>query len=125
MDRKFENLIVWQKSKDLIVDIYELLYKFPESEKYAMSSQIRRAVNSVCANIAEGSGRNTDKDFIHFLFMSKGSLEETKSFLYIANELGYINKDDLNRFIDRINEVGKILGGLIKSLNNSTNTYIK
>ena len=116
MEKRFENLKVWQKSSNYIVDVYKILIQFPAYEKYAMTDQIRRAVNSICANIAEGTGRRTDKDFIHFLYIARGSLEEVKSFLIISKKLGYISEGQLKELIDKAETIGKMLSGLIKSL---------
>ncbi|SHE62198.1 four helix bundle protein [Alkalibacter saccharofermentans DSM 14828] len=82
MENNFENLLVWQKSRDLTMVLYDIIDNFPDEEKYAMGSQLRRAVNSISANIAEGTGRGSNKDFANFLYFARGSLFETKNFIY-------------------------------------------
>jgi len=118
MDKKFYNLQVWHKSRQLILTTYSLLENFPEYEKYDMCSQLRRSVNSICANIAEGTGRRTLKDFVNFLYIAKGSLEETKSFFIIANDLRYIDNENYALLKEQSDEIGRMLNGLIKSLQN-------
>lgn len=118
MGSSFEYLKVWQKSSDFIIEIYDILLQYPDYERYAMVSQIRRATNSVCANIAEGTGRRTKKDFINFLYVARGSLEEVRSFLLISERLGYINKEELNKLKVNSETISKMLNGLIKSLYN-------
>lgn len=88
----FEKLNVWQEAKKLVVEVYHLLDSFPKFEKYALSDQIRRAIVSVPSNIAEGSGRKSIKEQIHFLEISYGSLMETYNQLLIAIDLGYITE---------------------------------
>ena len=92
---QFERLSAWQKAKELAIDVYRLVAKFPQFEQYALSSQLRRSVISVPSNIAEGTGRISNKEKIHFLEISYGSLLETYCQLQIAVELSYLTKDDL------------------------------
>lgn len=116
MDNSFENLKVWQKSTHLIIGVYEVLTQFPDYEKYAMTAQIRRSVNSICANIAEGTGRRTKKDYINYLYIARGSLQEVKSFLLVSKKLGYVSENQLIELIEQADTIGKMLNGLIKSL---------
>jgi four helix bundle protein len=83
----FEQLNVWQKSQDLAVDIYKLTKDFPSDELFAITNQLRRAASSISANIAEGFGRQTNKDKLHFYVIAYGSLLEVKNFLYLSNKL--------------------------------------
>ncbi len=92
---QFENLTAWQRAKDLAKMVYLLVAKFPQYEQFALSSQVRRAVISVPSNIAEGSGRMSYKEKIHFLEIAYGSLLETYCQLQIAVELGHITNEDL------------------------------
>ncbi|MFZ7121273.1 MAG: four helix bundle protein [Eubacteriaceae bacterium] len=124
MERSFENLKVWQKSKAFIIKIYKALSLFPVDEKYSMVDQIKRCSNSICANIAEGTGKNTDKDLINYLYIARGSLNETKSFLIVANELGFLNDESFVELYYNANEIGKMLNGLINSLKKPKD-YIK
>ena len=91
MEKKsYRDLNVWQKSIDLVPEIYELLKLFPKHETYSLADQIRRAAVSIPANIAEGQARSHRKEFAHFLSISKGSMAELHTLLIVANRLGYI-----------------------------------
>ena len=109
----FRNLNVYIKSKELVKKIYELLKKFPREEQFALSDQLRRAVISIPSNIAEGSGRNSQKDQAHFYNIAYGSLMEVFSQLDIACDLGYISQEEFNQLELLINEEAKMLSGLI------------
>ncbi len=109
----FRNLNVYVKSKELVKQIYELLKKFPREEQYALCDQLRRAVISIPSNIAEGSGRNSQKDQAHFYSIAYGSLMETFSQLDIACDLGYISHEEFEQMELLINEEAKMLSGLI------------
>lgn len=89
---KYKDLIVWQKSRVLVKDIYNLILDFPENERFGLISQIKRAVISNSSNIAEGAGRNSDKDFARFLDIANGSALELESQLYLSADLGFISK---------------------------------
>lgn len=108
----FEKLKVWQEAKRLVVDVYSILDKFPKFEKYALCDQIRRAVVSVPSNIAEGSGRFSVKEQIHFLEIAYGSLMETYNQLLIAIDLSYINKESVSTIKPNIDAVAKMINGL-------------
>ncbi len=109
----FRNLNVYTKSKELVKQIYELLKKFPKEEQFALCDQLRRAVISIPSNIAEGSGRNSQKDQAHFYNIAYGSLMEVFSQLDIACDLGYISQEEFNQLELLINEEAKMLSGLI------------
>jgi len=112
--RKYQELIVWQKSMQLVSSIYQLTSVFPEHERFGLSSQLRRAGVSIPSNIAEGSGRGSDRDFCRFLFTARGSLTELETQLLIATSLGYCQvTDELN---DLINQIFAMLNRLIQSL---------
>jgi four helix bundle protein len=85
--KSYKDLIIWQKSIDLAVEIYKLSSKFPKEEIYGMTSQIRRAVCSISLNIAEGYGRNTTKNYINSLYIAKGSLQEVESAIILSVRL--------------------------------------
>ena len=112
----YEDLEVFKKSHQLVLDIYKLVDKFPKSEKYRLVNQIVRAAYSIPSNIAEGNSRNTTKEYINFLYISRGSLNEVKYFLLLAKDLSYINTDEYKDIFKLCNEIGKMLNGLIKSL---------
>ena len=89
-----KDLEIWNKSMDLVMDIYSLTKLFPSNEKYELSSQPRRAAVSVPSNISEGASRNYTKDYCRFLFISLGSLSEIETQILIAERLGYIRKEN-------------------------------
>lgn len=111
----FEKLNVWQEAKKLVVDVYNLLDGFPKFEKYALCDQIRRAVVSVPSNIAEGSGRRSLREQIHYLEISYGSLMETYNQLLIAIDLTYISEESVEAIKPRIDAVAKMINGLSNS----------
>ncbi len=111
----FQDLKVWQKAHNLVLEIYRLSKGFPEDEKFGLTSQIRRSVVSVPANIAEGY-KKSRKDFLRFLDIAEGSLEETKYHLILAGDLGYYSKQVYPTLFDLACEVGKMLSGLKRSL---------
>jgi len=111
----FEKLKVWQEAKKLVVDVYNLLDDFPKFEKYALCDQIRRAIVSVPSNIAEGSGRKSLKEQIHFLEISYGSLMETYNQLLIAIDLNYITEESVEAIKPTIDGVAKMINGLSNS----------
>ena len=108
----FFDLRVYQESKQLVKDVYLLLEKFPKFEVYALGDQLRRAVVSVPSNIAEGSGRGSVKEKIHFIEIAYGSLTETLCQLDIAHDLNYITDDEFGVEKERISIIGKQLSGL-------------
>ena len=113
---RFEKLEVWQEARVINRSIYRLTRKFPRQELFAMTSQIRRASVSVSSNIAEGSGRNSDKDFAHFLEQSYGSLMEVASVFYLALDEGYIVEHDLDPLFDELERLAKRIAALNRTL---------
>ena len=119
MDEKiqgFRGLTVWQKAYELTLDIYKESKNFPKEEMYGLSSQLRRASVSIPANIAEGYERNHRKEYVHFLFISKGSLGEVETQLLLARDLGYLSEKAHGALESRRSETTRLLNGLIKSL---------
>jgi len=114
----FEKLTVWQKSLDFIELIYEISKKFPFEERFGLQSQLRRAAVSIALNIAEGSGRSTQKDFKRFIHDSIGSLRETITCLHIAKKLHYLKENQFNQAYQDGIEISKMLFGLAKKLSN-------
>ena len=112
----FKELRVWQLSRQLVKGIYELSSEFPSEERYGLSSQIRRASISISTNIAEGCGRNTNNDFAHFLNISLGSAYELESLLFLTFDLKLIDESCLSIQLALIEEVQKMIYGLIKSI---------
>jgi len=113
----FENLVAYQRAMGLVKKVYSLLKKFPKEEQYALCDQLRRAVVSVPSNIAEGLGRISRKEQVHFLEISYGSLMETYCQLNIANNLNYISDEELKDLVKDIESVARPLSGLRNSLN--------
>ena len=111
----FENLEVYSKIRNLIKYIYQLQEKFPKEERYGLGDQVRRAVVSVSANLAEGSGRNSLKEKIHFVEISYGSLMEVFCELQAACDLEYITTEQFNSLRPQITDIAKMLSGLRNS----------
>ncbi|MFQ6044110.1 MAG: four helix bundle protein [Candidatus Poribacteria bacterium] len=110
----FYTIAAWQKGDDLVVEIYELTQKFPRHELYGLTSQLRRAAVSVPANIAEGSGRRTIRDYIRFLYQAKGSLTELEYLIHISNRLGYLTDEDFNNLRSNLRQTAGTLLGFIR-----------
>lgn len=113
---KFYQLKVWQKAKELCIEIYKVTKEFPKEELFGITSQLRRAASSVCANIAEGFGRYYFKDKIRFYYQARGSLIEVQNFLIISFELGYLSREKYVSLFNRTNEISRMLNGLIQSV---------
>ena len=114
-ERPHKNLKVWQKSIVLAKEIYKITEEFPNSEKFGLVSQMRRAVISIPSNIAEGAARNSDKEKLQFYYTARGSLSELDTQLELSKEIGFIKENEKNRIYDNMNEVSILLNGLIKS----------
>lgn len=113
--KNFTDLIAYQKSHALVLDVYLLTKKFPEDEKFALVNQMRRSAVSITSNIAEGFSRNSTKDKAHFYAISKGSLTEVYSQLLISKDLKYISEKDMTSIEIKITECARLVSGLIKS----------
>ena len=114
--RSHKDLDVWKKSVRLVVDLYKLTGGFPADERFGLTAQIRRASTSVPANIAEGWGRGSTKEYIQFLKIARGSLTELETHLIVSGELGYVDSGESARIEAAISDVGKMLNRLIKAL---------
>lgn len=112
----FQDLIVWQKAHQFVLDAYKYTKKFPKYELYGLTYQFRRAAVSIPANIAEGFKKRGPKDTMRFLNISHGSLEECRYYIILAKDLGYGNADDLNNSLE---EVSRLLNGYYKAILNS------
>jgi four helix bundle protein len=110
---RFEDIIAWQKAKELTISIYK---EFKDSKDFWFKDQIQRAAVSIMNNIAEGFERKTNNEFKHFLYIAKGSCGEVRSMLYLAKELNTITKESFTEKYDQSEEISKILSGLIKTL---------
>jgi four helix bundle protein len=116
MAQSFKDLVAWQRSIELTVDIYQLTSGFPASERFGLTNQMRRASVSIASNIAEGDGRSTKGEYVQFLGHARGSCSELETQIVIARRIGFGAIDCLDSADSRCNEVGRMLGGLIKSI---------
>ncbi len=112
----FRDLMVWQQAHEVVLDIYRVIGAFPDHERYGLVSQMRRAAYSNAANIVEGFGRRTTKEFLPCLNVSKGSLEEIRYCAILSFDLRYLNKEAQDRLEQRCDRVGQLLGALKRSL---------
>jgi four helix bundle protein len=112
----YRDLKVWQLGVEISLEVYRLSEKFPQWEIYGLSSQVRRAAVSIPSNIAEGHSRGQTKDLLRFLSMARGSIAELETQLNIAERLGYVQKADLTRIAQMLDEEGRMLAGLRRSL---------
>jgi four helix bundle protein len=113
---RFEKLSVWHSARILAREIYGATKSFPKDELFGLTSQLRRAVVSISANIAEGSGRNSDADFAHFLEISYGSTSEVASLLFVASDLGLITEVERERLLGLSTEISAQLNALHRTL---------
>ena len=113
----YRDLMVWQKSMDLVDEVYALLKLLPKEETYALADQMRRSVVSIPSNIAEGYDRNTTKDYVHFLMIARGSKSELETQLIICVRQGMLTKEQVRRAINLCTEIGKMLNSIKEKLN--------
>jgi len=109
----YKDLDVWKEARILVKLVYESIQIFPKEEVFGLQSQIKRAVISIPSNIAEGSGRNTRKDSLHFFYIARGSAYEVETQLYLSFDLSFIDEITLNTLLSQIEKVRKLLSGLI------------
>ena len=115
----YQDLLVWQKAMDLVVECYRLTQRFPPNEQYGLTSQIRRAAVSVPANIAEGFGRWHSKEFMRFLLTANGSLKGVETHLLISERLGLLLTSDSQKAMELSGEIGRMLASLRQKLSQS------
>lgn len=108
-----KDLEVWKRAVDLSTEIYTKTKNFPKDELYGLTHQIRRAAVSIPSNIAEGAGRETNSEYLRFLYIARGSLMEVETQWIIAQRIGLIDENKYQELIDILNEVGRLLNGLI------------
>ena len=120
MARDFKNIKAWQLADKLTINVYTLTKNFPKEELYGVTSQLRRAVVSVPTNIAEGATRNSNKEYLHFLYIAKGSLAEAEYLLHLSCNLGYLQEDNYHNLDNMRIECAKTLYGLISSVANDS-----
>ena len=115
-EKNYKNLEVWKEARILVSSIYLLTKEFPEEEKYGLTSQIKRAAISVPSNIAEGMGRNSNKETRQFYYIAKGSLYEVETQIYLAIDLEFIQEEKAEQIFTQITTVRKLIIGFIKYL---------
>jgi four helix bundle protein len=114
--RDFRKLQVWEKSHVLVLGIYRSTQSFPKDELYGLTSQMRRACVSIPANIAEGAGRESIPERVHFIQIANGSASELSYFLLLSRDLGYLPEEAFVKFSQDLDEIGRMLTGLMKTL---------
>ena len=111
----YKKLKVWQKAMKLVIHVYKATKNFPKHEQYGLISQMRRSVISIPSNIAEGQGRNSDKEIVRFLDIARGSIYELDTQIEISRQLNYMNPKDFNTIFNLLDETSRMLTGLRKS----------
>lgn len=114
--KKHQDLLVWQKSIDLVTAIYSVTSAFPDNEKFGLTNQIRRSAVSIPSNIAEGFSRKSDGDFLRFLRISYGSAAELETQILIAKNLDFISLKDFDTVVESLTEVKKMLNKLMTTV---------
>ena len=112
----FEELTVWQESQNLAVMVYQETRLFPKEEVFGITSQIRRSVSSISANIAEGFGRKSSKDKLHFYVIAYGSLLETRNFISLSSKLDYLNEVSTQLLLEKCTSCQKLLNAFMRPL---------
>jgi len=118
-NKSFTNLKVWINSRELVKQLYLLIKEFPKEEVYSLTSQMRRAAISLPSNIAEGVARNHDKETIHFLHISKGSIYELETQLYLSCDKGYLKENEFSIILNKIEDCKKLISGFINYYRNN------
>jgi four helix bundle protein len=118
--QSYRDLLVWQKGIDLVVIAYKATSGFPKSETYGLISQIRRAATSIPANIAEGYGRGSRREYLQFLQIAQGSLKELETHVIVSEKLFYLTSSQTKRVLTETDELGRMLGSLIRKLRSSS-----
>jgi four helix bundle protein len=123
--RDYTKIDAWKLADDLTVAIYERTRSFPREEIYGLTSQLRRAAYSVPANIVEGSSRESKRDYLHFLYIARGSLSEAQYFVHLARRLGYLPAEDAEKLIGQSRSAFACLHGLIRAVEKEAGTVRK
>lgn len=118
--QKYTELDVWKQARELASFIYELTSTFPKSEQFGLVSQMRRCVVSIPSNIAEGCGRQHLKETIRFLNIARGSLYELETQIFISKDLNFIDDNQLEICIQKVENVGKLINGFIRYQNSKS-----
>jgi four helix bundle protein len=119
--RSYQDLSVWQKSVQLVTDIYSLTKQFAAEERFGIISQLNRAAISIPTNVAEGWGREMSKNYIQFLRIARGSVMEVHTLLIISRNLNFMSEDESKSYVAKTEEAGKTLQGLIRSIREKNN----
>lgn len=119
----YRDLIAWQKAMEFVTMTYRLTTTFPREEIYGLTAQLRRAAVSIPSNIAEGQGRQSTRDFLHFLVVARGSLNEAQTQILIAQRLQYLTDERSSELLELGMEVGRLLNGLCNALNSKVDSH--
>nr|WP_068888072.1 four helix bundle protein [Pedobacter panaciterrae] len=122
---QYKELKIWQKAMELVTRIYQVTREFPNVEKFGLVSQINRCAVSIPSNIAEGAGRNSEKEFVRFLAISHASSFELETQLIISRNINYLSNNNLNEFVEQITELQKMNFALQSRLKSSYNNKIQ
>lgn len=114
--RSYRDLVAWQKAMDLATAVYRATESFPTREQFGLTNQMRRAAVSIPSNIAEGQGRRTTNDYIHFLHIARGSLQELETQCLLSQRLNFVSETDAANVMSCCDEVSRLVSGLINSL---------
>ena len=115
----YKNYVVWQRSHQLVLDVYSATEKFPKSEQFGIASQLNRAVLSIPTNIAEGCGRETQKELVRFLYIASGSAHEADYLLLVSKDLNFLDETIALPLINELDEIKKMLASLIRTIKKS------
>lgn len=116
--KNFYDLDAWKEGHELVINIYGITKSFPSEEKFGITSQLKRAASSITANIAEGFERYHFNDKIRFYYQARGSFSEVQNFLILSRDLKFIEEDVCIKMLDKCNSVGRLINGLIRSIEN-------
>src|SRR5216683_844484 len=114
--KSFRDLIVWQKAMNFVVEVYRATGRFPSEERFGLTAQLRRAAVSIPSNIAEGHGRESTREFLNFLSIAYGSLNEAQTQIMIAERLSFLTHEKVTPLLDLAAEVARLINGLCNSL---------
>ena len=118
MVQSYRDLVAWNKAMELVTEIYRVTKEFPKEELFGLMSQLRRAAVSIPSNIAEGKGRLSKGEFRQFLGNARGSLAEVETQILIAQNLNYLDEPETSKLLAMVEEVGKVLNGLLSAVKN-------
>lgn len=114
--KTFRDLVIWQKGIEVVIEIYRVTKKFPKEETYGLVSQMRRAAISIPSNAAEGFRQFHNREYKQFLYISSGSCGELETQVTIARKLNYINEEQENALLDRLDHIGRMISSLLKKI---------